>query len=362
MALQHTLIDPASLSSEARRALGPGPAKMMAARGLAPLANPADLLTVLYQLAIDADASIAASAKKTAGELPEAILRSGLVDDALEARVLDFFSGLFKAARSELLEVIVLSRSTADETIAQIVSRSSAKLADLVAQNEERLLRHPGIIAALYSNASARMSTVDRAVELAIRSGVKVDAIPAWDELTAAVLQSGKRGESAEEPDADAADRLFRQAAGASEEGGEIVEVEEAKEIPISQMSVSMKVRLAQIGNATARAQLIRDPSRLVAMATIKSPSMKDNEVVKFAGNNSLHEDVIGYIARQREWTKLYAIKYSLVNNPKCPVALSMRLMPHLREKDVRMLAKSKNIPTALNAKARQLVANRSGR
>ena len=42
MALQHTLLDAATLSAEAQRALGPGPARMMAARGLAPLANPAD--------------------------------------------------------------------------------------------------------------------------------------------------------------------------------------------------------------------------------------------------------------------------------------------------------------------------------
>jgi len=50
------------------------------------------------------------------------------------------------------------------------------------------------------------------------------------------------------------------------------------------------------------------------------------------------------------------------VNNAKCPLAMSMRLMPHLREKDLRMLSKSKNIPSALSANAKKLVMNRSGK
>ncbi|MBT8494211.1 MAG: hypothetical protein KJO07_14235, partial [Deltaproteobacteria bacterium] len=94
----------------------------------------------------------------------------------------------------------------------------------------------------------------------------------------------------------------------------------------------------------------------------IRSPGVKESEALKYAGNNSLHEDVLAYIARQREWTKSYPIKANLVRNAKVPLALSMRLMPHLREKDLRQLAKSKNIPSALSAQARKLVMSRSGR
>ncbi len=364
MALQHTPLSPDQLSAEAQRALAPGPAKMMAARGLAPLASPADLVTVLYQLAIDDNETIADAAAKSAAELPDHLLDAALVLTALDPRVLDYFATVAATGRGRALELVVLNTATADATVAELAGHGDAKLVDLVAQNEQRLLRHPAIIAAMYQNRHARMSTVDRAVELAIRNDVKVAEIPAWEELAAAVMHSGKQsGESAAE---QAADELFERAArGTEARGGEIVEVEGEEppaDVPISQMTVPMKIRLAMMGNAFARSQLIRDPIRLVAMATIKSPGVKDAEALKYASNNSLHEDVISYIARNREWTKLYTVKLALVNNAKCPLAMSMRLMPHLREKDLRMLSKSKNIPSALSANAKKLVMNRSGK
>jgi len=365
MSIQHTLLSSDHLSAEAQRALAPGPAKMMAARGLAPLANPADLLTVLYQLAHDDSAGIATAAAKSAAELPDHLLEAALVMATVDPRVLDYYATVAVKDRPRAVELVVLNAAAADETIAELAAHAEGKLVDAIAQNEQRLLRHPAIIAAMYRNRHARMSTIDRAVELAIRNDVKVADIPAWEELVAAVMQSGKQG--TEKPADAAADELFERAArGAEARGGEIVEAdgseeEPAEEVPISQMTVPMKIRLAMMGNAFARAQLIRDPIRLVAMATIKSPGVKDAEALKYASNNSLHEDVIAYIARNREWTKLYTIKLSLVNNAKCPLALSMRLMPHLREKDLRMLAKSKNIPSALSANAKKLVMNRSG-
>jgi hypothetical protein len=122
-----------------------------------------------------------------------------------------------------------------------------------------------------------------------------------------------------------------------------------------------MKIRLATLGNAFDRAILIRDPKKIVAMAAVKSPGVTDAEANKWAGLQSLPEDVIGYIANQREWTKLYSIKLSLVNNPKCPVGSAMRLLPHLREKDVDNLARSRGIASALAAQARKLMMQRQG-
>src|SRR5207249_1104691 len=56
---------------------------------------------------------------------------------------------------------------------------------------------------------------------------------------------------------------------------------EEKKDLPIDKLSVAAKIRLATLGNAFARAILIRDPVRMVALAAINSPGMTDNEVIK---------------------------------------------------------------------------------
>src|SRR5690606_36210087 len=244
-------------------------------------------------------------------------------------------------------------------------ARASAAEVDRIATNEARLLRAPAVIAALYHNPRARMSTVDRVVELAVRNGVKVAGIPAWEEIQKVYAPgSRERTGDAAAGDAAQADAMFSRAAGrnaarAEQAGGDAGTPTDGESKEIWALPVPMKIRLATLGNAFDRAVLIRDPKKLVAMAAIKSPGVTDSEVVKYAGLSTLPEEVIGYIAGRREWTKLYSVKLALVNNPKCPIGAAMRLLPHLREKDQDALARSKGIPSALAAQARKLKMQR---
>ena len=364
--LARTAIDPAALAVDAQRALAPGPGRMMAARGLMPVTRPRDLCALLYQLALDSDERIRTAATGSARGLPDPVLRGGLGDPDSDARVLDWFAELFAGAPGPT-ELVIQNPATADQTLELVAARASAAEVDLIATNESRLLRAPGIIAAMYQNRSARMSTVDRVVELAVRNGVKVAGIPAWDEICK-VFAPGSRerkeggGGEIVEVEGDAADALFARAAGVnagradgrSDSDGEGEGEGEGKK-EIWALPVPMKIRLAMLGNAFDRSILIRDPKKIVAVAAVKSPGMTDAEASKYASNNSLAEEVISYIANRRDWTKLYSIKLSLVNNPKCPLGIAMRLMPHLREKDVDQLARSKGIPSALAAQARKL-------
>lgn len=369
MALEHTPLDPSTLSADEQRALAPGPTRMMAARGLVPLARPVGLVSVLYQLTLDGEAAVAQAASSTLGELPERVLSAALGDPALDRRVLDRCASA-ALGKPALLQRFLLNPAVADETIAELCARLDAAAIDLVAGNEERLLRHPPIIAAMYMNRAARMSTIDRAVELAVRNQVQVTGIPGWDDLAAAVL--GHASDSELPP--EQVDALFAQtveeperadqseAAEADDSGDGDGDEDKGKKVPINRLSVPMKIRAATLGNAFIRSQLIRDPIKLVAMAAIKAPGVTDSEAAKYASNQSMSDDVVQYIANRREWTKLYGIKLSLVQNPKTPIQASARFMPHLREKDLRALARSKNIPTAVAAQARKLIAARANR
>lgn len=354
--LARTPLDLSRLGADAQRALSSAQSKMMAARGLLPVARPRDLLALLYQLSLDPDERLQKAALGAAAALPDPVLRGGLGDPAIDPRVLDLFADLLAAAPSAT-ELIVGNPSAADETLAAVAGRGSAAEVDLLATNETRLLGAPSIIAAMYQNRKARMSTVDRVVELAVRNGVKVPGIPAWEEIQ-------KLYSAREEPLSSPAlaDEQFARAArvnAARAPDGEPGTPHEADSKEISALTAPMKIRLATVGNAFDRAILIRDPKKVVAMAAIKSPGLSDAEAMKYAGLSTLAEEVIGYIANQREWTKLYSVKLALVNNPKCPVGAAMRLLPHLREKDVDSLARSKGIASALSAQARKLMAQR---
>ena len=85
----------------------------------------------------------------------------------------------------------------------------------------------------------------------------------------------------------------------------------------------------------------------------------REPRIALVAGPTGL--EVIREIANTKEWTKLYQIKLNLVNNPKCPLATSMKFLPFLHDKDLRNLARSKGIPTALSTQAKKLIAAKTG-
>jgi hypothetical protein len=375
-----------SLSEAVRKVLAAqGPVRTMAARGLAPLPRAADTLAVLYMLAIDADEALASAAQKTAGELPERVMGPGLADPTLDPLVLDFFAPKV-VAHPPLVEIVLLNPRTADETVKDLCTKLDERLLDMVAQNEQRLLRAPAIIAALYLNPKARMSTVDRAVELAVRQKIVVPGIPAWDDVVAAVLGAAKQElpptEAAQAAaaadaafegvvsfaigDANVDDAVLEQlladgetdATGAPQSLGADAD---KKKLQISKLSVPAKIRLATLGNSFARATLIRDTSRQVALAAAKSPGLTENEVIKYAGNRGLSDEVIRVLGHNKSWTRIYAVKLALVYNPKCPLAFTMAFLPFLRDKDVAAVAKSKAVPNALVQAAIRMVKKKTG-
>jgi len=284
--------------------------------------------------------------------------------------VLDFF-GPIAAEKPAAFDSFIQAPALADETVATLAGKVGSREVDRIAANEQRMLRHPQIIGAMYLNKHARMSTVDRVIELAVRNNVRVPGLHAWDEI-ARSLQGGSTASA--ETDAlfalaadgvETDDRVLTE--GDAEKPIEDVEkleqlaLEKTKDVPIGSLSVPAKVRLATLGNAFQRAILVRDPVRIVAMAAIKSPGVTEFEAASYAGNQALAEDVIRHVAGKREWTKLYGTKYALCRNPKTPVTDAMRLMPFLRDKDLEKLIKSKGVPSAVVAQARKLMMQRRG-
>src|SRR5690349_9363005 len=178
MALELTRLDRNAMSAAVQKAVT-GPARVMAARGAMPLPTPGEVATALYELSLDADAAIASAAKSTAGTLPENVLAGVLGDPKLDARVLDWLSGRTHG-HPALFDLLIRNPAIADQTVATMAGKFGDREIEQIATNEQRLLRHPEIIAAMYTNPNARMSTVDRAVELAVRNDVRVPGLAAW--------------------------------------------------------------------------------------------------------------------------------------------------------------------------------------
>jgi hypothetical protein len=119
-------------------------------------------------------------------------------------------------------------------------------------------------------------------------------------------------------------------------------------------LPIKKKIKLASKGTREHRAQLIRDPNKLVAAAVLSSPKLTDAEVESFAKMANVAEEVLRVIAMNRTWVKNYGVALGLVKNPKTPPAISMQLLQRINERDMKMLAVDRNVPESLRLAARK--------
>jgi len=120
----------------------------------------------------------------------------------------------------------------------------------------------------------------------------------------------------------------------------------------ILNMTVSEKIKLATVGNREARNILIKDPNRIVTVAVMNSPKLKEEDVLSYAINRSLSDEVVKQISLKREWLQNYKIKLALIKNPKTPPTVSLKLLNHILEKDLRNIAKDKNVNPLVSRQA----------
>jgi hypothetical protein len=367
-------LDPATLPPPVQRVIAPAtpaPMRTMAARGMVPGLRPEQIVTVMALLAFGELAHVEPATKElaqaTLAKLAPPILQGALASPDLPGPVLGKLAEQY-VEDAAIIEKVVLHPKVTVETMHHLAKNGSEAVTELVAINEERLLQHPTIIESLYLNKKTRMSTADRVLDLAVRNG-KTLALPAFREAAEAIVD-----ELISAPDAEPTpdDVLFAEAQKTAEtidamksieesvvvqdeEGKEVVE-EKAKplEMQIREMTVSQKIRTAMLGGPSARALLVRDKNRLVAQAVIRSPLIQEPEVVHIAASRAVSEDVLRIIGTNGEFTKSHQIKYNLVANPKTPIAVSMRLLQHLRMDELKKLAKSRNVSAQISKMARQ--------
>lgn len=356
-------VDPAS----------PPPMRLMAARGLLPAA-PREMAMLLYQLSLDADPAIANTARQTLAESPQQIVVAA-AQARVDGAVLDFVART-RSKEDKVLEAVFTNPNTPDATFANLAGTCSESISELIAVAEVRLLRTPRIIEQLFLNPNARMSTVDRLIDLAKRNGVRFELAalqhiledPGYDTTNAAVESASR------EFDKDA-DTLFKQLLDESLAGDDSDEEDddeekltsEEQERPVTNlaakiihMTISEKMRLAMLGSAAEREFLIKDNNRLVHMAAVTSPKVRLKDVQSWSGNRLVPDSVLSFISQHRRYRRVYQIVVNLVNNPKTPIKDGLRLLPQLVQKDLKALEKNRNVSHQLRRQGKSIMESRA--
>lgn len=384
-------IDIASLPGPAQKLVAPdAPPKLqeLAAKGVAPGLKPAEIVAVVVILSQSDRAAVHDNAVSTIKNLPAPILQGALATD-LEPAVIHALAQAY-IDHVEVIEKLVVMPRVAMDTIEHLARLGNEAVTEIVATNETRLLEHPRIIELLYMNKDTRMSTADRIVDLARRNGLELSGIPTFREAAQA-LEGELIYEPSEEPTPDdlvyvetaaIAEEIAAEAAAnkgtepedthvskgephVDEEKGaqEVVEVVKEKFVPlykrIADMSISQKVRRATLGTKEERLLLVRERNRLVCTAVARSPMLQEDEVDLITKNRNISEDVLRIIGSTGEWLRSYSIKKNLAENPKTPTMMAIRFALGLRESDMRMFVKNRNIPAPIRDAVRKHLQKR---
>jgi hypothetical protein len=112
----------------------------------------------------------------------------------------------------------------------------------------------------------------------------------------------------------------------------------------ISHLDVKGRIQLALKGNKEERSLLVRDGTKVVALAVLEAPKLSDAEVEKFASQKNVLEAVLRQIPLKRRFMKNYIVVRNLVANPRTPLDLGLGLMKNLLVADLKNLSANKEV------------------
>jgi hypothetical protein len=112
----------------------------------------------------------------------------------------------------------------------------------------------------------------------------------------------------------------------------------------INALDVKGRIQLALKGNKEERSILIRDGTKVVALAVLEAPKLSDGEVEKFASQKNVLEAVLRQIPLKRRFMKNYIVVRNLCANPRTPLDLGLGLMKNLMIADLKNISANKEV------------------
>ncbi|SRR6266851_3608189 len=116
----------------------------------------------------------------------------------------------------------------------------------------------------------------------------------------------------------------------------------------INNLDVKGRIQLALKGSKEERSILIRDGTKVVALAVLEGPKLSDGEVEKFASQKNVLQAVLRQIPLKRRFMKNYIVVRNLVANPRTPLDLGLGLMKNLLAQDLKNLSANKDVPDTI--------------
>ena len=307
--------------------------RLAAARGALPMAGH-NLVTVLFVFYHGENQQLKEEALSTLKTLPAQILLGALTQTELHPSIIDLIVKL-RYQDSVVMQVVLQHRMVGVKSLLFLAENSSGDVLDMLAHNDEILRKTDILRVAIINNNHADKVTKQRL------GWVEPVVEPEPEPII----------ERQSESDIDENDSEVDSCVDEDFEGEQLSKYQELQE-----MSVADKIKMALTGDKEWRTLLIRESNKQVNTAVLRNPRISEGEVIAVAKNRSSSDELIRIILLNRDWVKLYEMKKGLVVHPRTPLQTAMRYMTFLSEKDIRELAKSREVGQAIVNNARRML------
>jgi hypothetical protein len=124
----------------------------------------------------------------------------------------------------------------------------------------------------------------------------------------------------------------------------------------VRKLTRTEKLLLAPKGTRLERAILAQDNDSLILYTLLKNPRITTEEVVKIARSPGLSPNIVDLLLSTTQWSTNSEIRTVLVQNPRTPTPIALKLLPTLPEPIIRQIGKATAVNQALKQAAVRLV------
>ena len=310
--------------------------RLAAARGALPMSGH-NLVTVLFVFYHGENQELKEEALGTFQTLPAQILLAALSQEELHPSIIDLIVKL-RYQDTVVMRSALLHRMIGIKSLLFLAENSSGDILDMLSHNDEILRKTDVLRTTIINNIHA-----DKVMKLRL-GWVEPILEPEPEPVTETQSEAQT---SVAEDDADSVD------------DEELEEESLSKYQQIQEMLVADKIKMALTGDKEWRTLLIRESNKQVNTAVLRNPRISEGEVLTIAKNRSSSDELIRIILLNRDWVKLYDMKKALIIHPRTPLQAAMRFMTFLSEKDIKELAKSRDVGQAIVNNARRMLMTR---
>jgi len=309
------------------------------------------------------------TARQTLNTFSDDVLKQVAASPQTPRSVLNYYL-VPKTRRTALLASLVENPAVSDETLTVLADTASHDLIPVMI-NSPRVQKSASILMSLATNRGLATEDVQHIQGHLADLGADANTAIVYDHEADLWALEHEAEIMAEEG------KAF-ELVGAAEEERE--KAEEAQKHPLTEeqkqaegqrlstlqklakLSVGERVKAAMKGSKDERYILIRDGSKVVSSAVLASPKISDQEIETFAAMKNVQESVLRDIARNRKFIKNYNVVRNLVNNPRCPLDISLTLVKTLQVYDLKGLRHNKNVPDTIRKVAAKLYQDKAAR